>query len=530
MSDAVTGRSSRRLVTPLPMAGRAKVLLVDDRADKLKALEAALGGLGEDLVLARSGKEALRLLLANEFAVILLDVNMPVMDGFETASLIRQRRNSEKTPIIFITALNPVENHVTRGYSLGAVDYIFSPVVPDVLQAKVAVFVDLFKRTEEVKRQSEWLRQEAEHRAASLEHRFDALLNRLNVGVFRATQDGMLLNANPAYYRLLNLNQAVAAGSISIGQFFIDEDRRTELMTRLERDGKVQESHVRQRRMDGNILWASLSMAISTDPDGTTSIDGMIEDVTARQEAETALMTKAEELARSNAELEQFAYIASHDLQEPLRMVSSYSSLVSSRYASRLDDKGRTFLGQIEQSAKRMQELVRGILSFSKMGKAMARSQLETGELIRKVLEGLDGEIVATQAEVSCSDLPAVNGDGVMISQIFQNLIGNALKFRSTQRRPRIAIAAVREGEWWRFSVADNGIGISADYHEKIFGLFQRLHTRDEYPGTGIGLAICKKAVEQHGGTIQVVSRPDEGSVFSFILPAGADERRPALE
>lgn len=530
MADGVMRADSRRMNTPLPVAERAKVLLVDDRADKLKALEAALGGLGEDLMLARSGKEALRLLLNHEFAVILLDVNMPMMDGFETASLIRQRRNSEKTPIIFITALNPVENHVSRGYSLGAVDYIYSPVVPDVLQAKVAVFVDLFKRTQEVKRQSEWLRQEAEQRAASLEHRFDSLLNRLNVGVFRATEDGLLLNANPAYYRLLNLNQAVGAGGVSIGQFFLDEGKRVELMARLGRDGKAQESHVRQRRMDGTMLWASLSMAISVDPDGTTSIDGMIEDVTPRQEAEAALMAKAEELARSNAELEQFAYIASHDLQEPLRMVSSYSSLVSSRYASHLDDRGRSFLGQIEQSAKRMQELVLGILSFSKMGKTMTHSPVETGELIKRVLEGLDGDIVATQAKVSCSYLPVVSGDGVMLSQIFQNLIGNALKFRSSQRKPEITIDAARDGDWWRFSIADNGIGIPADYREKIFGLFQRLHTRDEYPGTGIGLAICKKAVEQHGGTIQATSRPDEGSVFIFTLPAGLDDRRVADE
>lgn len=448
---------------------------------------------------------------------------MPVMDGFETAAMIRQRRNSENTPIIFISAINPVENHITRGYSLGAVDYIFTPAPQEVLLAKVAVFVDLFKRSRELRLKAEWLRQEAERRAASLEHRLDGLLNRLNVGVFRTSEDGLLLHANPAYYRLFGLNPAIVAGTVHIGQFFVLEAERAALMERLSRAGKVQEANVLHRRMDGCTLWVSLSMAISSDPDGIRHIDGLIEDITPRKETESELMAKAEELARSNAELEQFAHIASHDLQEPLRMVSSYSSLMSSRYAAKLDAKGIAFLAQIEQSAKRMQELVRGILTFSKMGKSTQRKPVDTADLVSKVIEDIADELKSANARVECGELPTVQGDEVMLGQLFHNLISNALKFRSPLRPLLIRISAVRNPGAWAFTVADNGIGIAAEYHDKIFGLFQRLHSHDEYPGTGLGLAICKKAVEQHGGAIAVVSEPEQGSSFNFTLAASED-------
>ncbi len=514
----------RRLVTPLPVQERAKILLVDDRPDKLTALEAGLSGLSEEILTARSGKDALRLVMAHEFAVILLDVNMPIMDGFETASLIRQRRRSERTPIIFISAINQVETHMTRGYSLGAVDYIFTPVPPEVLVAKVAAFVDIFKSAREIKRQAEWLRQEAEQRAASLEHRLDGLLNRLNVGVLRTTEHGMLLHINPSCQRLLGITEAAMKGGCQVSDFFLDRNDHASIMDRLSRDGKVQEANVLLRRTDGSTLWSSLSMAISTGPDGSRHIDGLIEDITSRKETESALMSKAEDLARSNAELEQFAHIASHDLQEPLRMVSSYSSLVSLRYGHLLDAKGVSFLAQVEHSAKRMQELVRGILSFSRIGKAMQRTPVSTTDLVCRVVESIEEEIRSSGAQIDFADLPMVVGDEVMLGQVFHNLICNALKFRNRSHRLIIRITAVRRGPNWVFTISDNGIGIASEYHSKIFGLFQRLHNHDDLPGTGLGLAICKKVVEQHGGTIAVESNPGQGSAFTFTIPASSDE------
>ncbi len=501
---------------------QAKVLLVDDREDKLLAIGLVLEPLRATVITARSGKEALRLVLQHEFAVILLDVSMPIMDGFEAAALIRQRKSSERTPIIFITAMSATDTHATRGYSLGAVDYIYAPVLPDVLRAKVGVFIDLFERSREIRRQADWLRQEAERRALNLETRLDGLLNRLNVGVFRSTVEGQLINANPAFRRIFGIAASADITGINIANLYQQTEERSALIQRLEREGRIQDHHVRQRRVDGAVIWASLSKTLVSETGSGRWIDGLVEDITTRKEAEAALIAKSEELARSNAELEEFAYIASHDLQEPLRMVASYSSLVADRYTAVLDDKGRVFLGHLVEGAKRMQNLVRDILAYSKVGKSSALQEVDCELVIEKVLYNLQQMIEDCGAEIRHVRLPTVIGDPVLLGQIFQNLIGNALKFRTKHARPVVDITVAQGEREWRFSVSDNGIGIAPEYHERIFRVFQRLHTASEYAGTGIGLAICRKAIEHHGGTITLESEVGKGATFIFAIPLAA--------
>ena len=265
-----TPTSGNQVVSDQPV----KVLLVDDRPDKLTALQSILAG------------PALELVLAHDFAVILLDVSMPIMDGFETASLIRQRKNSEHTPIIFITAYSDSEMPASRGYSLGAVDYIFSPVNPDILRAKVSVFIDLFKKSQMIQYQSEWLRKQAERRASSLEIRLEDLLNRLNVGVFSATSEGVLINANPAFFRLFGINPAIDPATFNLARLYPQEADRAQLIARLESEGQVQDYHVRQRHLDGTLIWVSLSKVLVTDAKGVQHIDGLVEDITHRKMAE----------------------------------------------------------------------------------------------------------------------------------------------------------------------------------------------------------------------------------------------------
>jgi PAS domain S-box-containing protein len=509
-------------------AGPAKILLVDDRPDKLIALTAVLSELGQELITAHSGKEALRLILANDFAVILLDVSMPVMDGFETASLIRQRKNSEHTPIIFITALNASENHASRGYSLGAVDYIYAPVIPEVLRAKVSVFVDLFNKTRAVHQQSERLRVEAERRADHLESRLESLLNRLNVGIFRSTLAGNLISANPAFMRIFAINPQVDPRTINMSQFYVQEGDRRAITRQLEAEGRVQEWHVLNRRLDGTQIWTSISKTLLEGADGETYVDGLLEDITVRKEAETALIAKAEELARSNAELEEFAYVASHDLQEPLRMVSSYASLLRARYSASIDARGQGFLDEVAGSAKRMQDLIRGILSFSRIGKEVEATEVDCNEVLDRVLFNLAHTISENRAKIIRSPLPRLRGDAVLIGQVFQNLIGNSLKFKRKDVPPEIHVAAEERNGWWHLSISDNGIGIAPDCRERVFQLFQRLHTRSEYEGTGMGLAICRKAVRHHGGDITIDPLPREGTSFRFWLPSAASDDRQA--
>ena len=508
---------------PAAAVPRVKVLLVDDRQDKRLALSAVLEDLDLELVTAQSGRDALRMVLIHEFAVILLDVSMPLMDGFETASLIRQRKQTEHLPIIFITAFRDTDDQASRGYALGAVDYIFAPVIPAVLRAKVSVFIDLFKKNREIKRQSELLKIESEHLVSSLENRIDCLLSRLHVGVYRLTSEGILLSANPSFFELFGIEQLLMVHPLNFLAQYLEEFDRIEITGRLETVGQVSEYHVCQRRTDGTVRWISLSKALVVESNGKRYIDGLAEDITARKKAEEELISKAEELARSNAELAQFAYVASHDLQEPLRTISSYASLLARRYAHLLDDKGRTFLEHLVVGATRMQHLIRDILDFSKIGKQLNAVPVDCNEIMERVIFNSEESISSSGATVSRDQLPTVIGDPVLVGQVFQNLLSNALKFRHKERPLTVHIGVERKGSFWSFSVTDNGIGIPAQHYDKIFSIFQQLHNSEEYAGTGIGLAICRKAIQQCGGSITVDSKVDVGSVFRFLLPCSAD-------
>lgn len=245
----------------------------------------------------------------------------------------------------------------------------------------------------------------------------------------------------------------------------------------------------------------------------------VLRDVTERARAEQELRARAQALARSNAELQQFAYIASHDLQEPLRTVAGFCELLQRRYGDRLDDTGREFIAFAVDGARRMQSLVRDLLDLSRIAtRGRPFAPVDCGELLKRVLADLRGALAETGGRVDLGPLPVVHADASQLAQLFANLIGNALKYRGTAP-PRVEIWAERHGAGHLFHVKDNGIGIPAEFHEQIFEPFRRLHTRDEYPGNGIGLAICRKIVDRHGGWIRVESAPGEGSDFQFWLP-----------
>ena len=246
----------------------------------------------------------------------------------------------------------------------------------------------------------------------------------------------------------------------------------------------------------------------------------------ARMQAEAAvrdandeLERQAQELMRSNAELQQFAYVASHDLQEPLRMISSYTQLLVRRYGDRFDKEAREFMDYVVDGSARMKQLIEDILAYSRVGtRGREFKTVQSEAALKKALASLRAALEATGANVTNDSLPAVEADDVQLAQLFQNLIGNALKFTSGGT-PHIHVGVAELPQAWEFSVKDNGIGIDPQYFERIFMVFQRLHSKGEYSGTGIGLAICKKVVDRHGGRIRVESRPGEGSTFFFTLP-----------
>ena len=398
---------------------RLKILVVDDREENLVAMEAVLRRLDAEVITACSGEQALTQLIHHDFAVILLDVQMPGMDGFEAASLIQGNRDTRHIPIIFVTAISKEERYVFKGYESGAVDYLFKPIDGDILRSKVRVFLQLARHKEELK---------AAHRLILEQERIEA-----------AQQEELL---------------------------------------RLERES----AEVLREKSD-------------------------------------QLREKSDELSRSNLELEQFAFVVSHDLQEPLRMVSSYLQLLQRRYAGQLDSSADDFIHFAVDGADRMKGLILDLLEYSRVGtRGGELSPTGVGEALTDVLRDLKVALEEAGAEVEAGELPTVMADPRQLRQLLQNLIGNAVKFRG-EDAPRIRIEARREGQDWHLLVGDNGIGIAPQFCEQIFGVFKRLHTRQEYSGSGIGLAICRKITERHGGRIWVESVSGEGAMFHFTLP-----------
>jgi light-regulated signal transduction histidine kinase (bacteriophytochrome) len=243
-----------------------------------------------------------------------------------------------------------------------------------------------------------------------------------------------------------------------------------------------------------------------------------------RRRAEYRLAQYASDLARSNAELEQFAYVASHDLQEPLRMVSSFTQLLAKRYQDKLDQDAQEFINFAVDGATRMQNLINDLLAYSRVGTRGKPFRPTDGEAVFKMaVDNLARSITKNDAVITHDPLPTVSGDEVQLTQLFQNLIGNAVKFHGREK-PRVHVSARQQDGEWVFAVRDNGIGMAPDQQERIFSIFQRLHHRSEYPGTGVGLAICKKIVERHGGRIWVESEVGRGSTFYFTVKEGQDE------
>jgi light-regulated signal transduction histidine kinase (bacteriophytochrome) len=249
-------------------------------------------------------------------------------------------------------------------------------------------------------------------------------------------------------------------------------------------------------------------------------VTAAIRDITERKKSEERLVKTVGELKRSNDELQQFAYVASHDLQEPLRMVASYTQLLAKRYIGRLDSDADEFIAYAVDGSNRMQGLIRDLLAYSRAGtNGKDLHQISSEKALKDALANLRATIQESGALVTHDSLPVITTDDTQLTQVFQNLVGNAVKYRSAEV-PRVHVSATKNGsKEWIFSVRDNGLGIDPQYFERIFVLFQRLHGREEFKGTGIGLTICKKIVERLGGRIWVESQPEKGSTFYFALP-----------
>jgi len=363
---------------------------------------------------------------------------------------------------------------------------------------------------------------DAEEKLRESEERYRQTFELAASGIAHVGLDGRFLRVNRSLCEILGYTEAELVGR-SVKEVSHPEDKDVTDRERARvHEGEIDSVRFEKRylRKDGSTVWVELAVALARDPHGHPQYEiAIFDDISERKRAEEALKAAHEELKRSNAELEQFAYVASHDLQEPLRMVSSYTQLVMRRYGERLDGDAKEFMNYVVDGAARMKQLIEDLLAYSRVGtKGKEFKPVALEGALKRAVTNLRAAIEESGAAVTHDALPTVKADESQLAQLFQNLMGNALKFKGPQK-PHVHVSCSEKGDEFEFHVKDNGIGIEPQYFERIFMLFQRLHTKGDYPGTGIGLAICKKVVERHGGRIWVESRPGEGSSFNFTLP-----------
>lgn len=503
---------------------KTNILVVDDRPDGLLALEAVLACDSYNLIKASSGLEALSQLLYHEFAVILLDVQMPELDGFETARLIRESPRSKETPIIFVTAISKDTRNLYQGYEAGAVDYIFKPLDPFILKSKVSIFVDLFNKNLQIKQQAELLRKmelrEKERQIMEMQQentrRYVNLADAVPHIILKIRPDGKI-----EYLNQRGHEYAGSASGVDWQPAIHPRDRRRFIsfwQRMREQDLRTSEIELRLRGLeDSAYQWHLVRIVAEVKHDQIIGWICTCTDIDNIKKTEETFRLLSRELNRSNKELEEFAYIASHDLKEPLRVVSSFVSLLEKRVQSKVDQREREYLGFIKEGTQQAQTLIKELLEYSRIGKEKSFETIDLSSLVNEVLTGLKIAIRETGAVITHDPLPKVEAHHIEMVQLFQNLISNAIHYRSDQPL-KVHISVRPQGGRWIFSIKDNGIGIDPQFNERIFGMFQRLQPKTETSGTGIGLAICKKIVENHGGEIWVESRVEHGATFYFTL------------
>jgi len=365
-------------------------------------------------------------------------------------------------------------------------------------------------------------RKAMEEALRSTASRLDAILKNAPVGIAIEGTDRRIQLVNPRMLEICHRREEDMVGAPAGLLFACDADGREfdhDCLPMILKGSTVREERS-VRRGDGTQFWASLVGRMVSPDDPSLGIVWAIEDVTDRRTAEDALRRKTTELEQSNAELEAFAYMASHDLRQPLRTISSYLGLIEADLADRLDADGREYMDFCRAGAARMDRLIVDLLEYSRVGRKSKPFQpYPSADILAVAVENLDAAINEAGASVTVdAALPMVLGDDGELVRLFQNLIGNAIKYRHRERPPAVHVGCAPEADSWHFTVADNGIGIAPEHLERVFGIFQRLHRSDEYEGTGIGLAVCRKIVERHGGHIWVESTPDKGSIFHVTL------------
>jgi PAS domain S-box-containing protein len=438
------------------------------------------------------------------FDLVILELKLGWADGL--ALLTALKEDWPEVPVIPFTRVDDAEAAV-RALRLGAADYLVKGPAA-FLRLPQAVRTALDPAGKRRARSTS-----GSAGAAPLE----SLVDRARMAVFSATPQGRLLNASPGFLQLLGVDDLESANGLDLEPFITAAAGWGGSNGASTTSGAGAAREARLRRADGRMIWVEVIGTVVRDG-GTTRIDGLVEEITARKEAEEERARQSAELRRANEELLQFASMASHELQEPVRMMERYTQLLKEDSQGKLGAEGEELADVVVGAARRLRRLIEDLLALTRVEARERRLEAASiDDLLEEALGNLRDTVEETGAAVTRSPLPKIEVEPSQIVQIFHNLIGNALKFRG-QEPPKVHVAARREGREWVFSVRDNGIGIDPAELEAVFAIFKRLRT--EVPGTGVGLAICKKIVERHGGRIWVESEPGRGSTFFFTIPA----------
>jgi PAS domain S-box-containing protein len=370
------------------------------------------------------------------------------------------------------------------------------------------------------KRRGERLNRKQINELMRSEKLFRAIFESAAIGILLLDADNEILECNEALQNMLGYDKEELSNFLGIDLVYRRDIKKVRKNDEALLKGKVNSYtvQIRLKKSNRRLLWVKQTINRIDVEEGDHYFLATIENIDQRVKAERKLAQRAEELSRSNAELEQFAYIASHDLQEPLRTISSFVQLLQRRYGEDLDDDARMYIDMAVGGTVRMQALIKDLLQYSRVQQSPESKELiDMNTVLEEVGTNLKNVAEANSAEVLSELLPSINANRVQMIQLFQNLIDNAIKFR-TEENPEVLISVQEQGSRYHFTVRDNGIGINPEFQDKIFSIFQRLHGRDEYEGTGIGLAVCKKIVEHHGGRIWIDSKVESGTSFNFTL------------
>lgn len=498
------------------------LILEDNRLDADLALrELKKGGFATASAVVETAEAFTREVRANRPDVILADYNLPQWTGLEALEILH--REEADIPLILVTgSLGDVK--AVECIKQGVTDY----VLKDQL-TRLAVTVRRALKEQDLRAQGK----RSEVALHESQAQFQTIVESAMDAIISVDEEERIVLFNGAAQKMFRCSLVQAMG-MPVTRFISESEPGVGGIRLKNSDGigtgeraAGQLRHLRGRREDGGEFPMEASVSQTYVGEGRL-FTIILRDVTERKLAEQELAEKVEELARSNSDLEQFAYVASHDLQEPLRMVAAYTQLLAERYKGKLDDNADKYISYATEGAKRMQTLIQDLLAFSRVGrKGTAADISDCNPAVNEALRNLNAAIQESAAVIQVEQLPQVWAERSQLVQVFQNLIGNAIKFRQ-KGPPVISIKAEMSGADWLLSVTDNGIGIGQENSDVIFSIFQRLHTRAEYEGNGIGLAVCKKIVERCGGKIWVESQPGHGSTFKFTLPAkaGATSRK----